>query len=210
EIGERPGRERSRSLARAAAALVGRPDRPEHPNRRFEFRVGCRAERRQLPERSQQRHQANEADELAGVLERDRAFAVGRLGQREQFVIRAHGPFQPGASPLAVVRLGALRIGPAGLEVEDVAGFEIRHGQAANAQTLRSQLGDIQTHEDDYGAVGGAASDCRHWLPAMREAMITACVRLSTPSFCRMADTWALMVASETPSSYAICLFNSP
>ncbi len=39
---------------------------------------------------------------------------------------------------------------------------------------------------------------------------ITACVRLSTPSFCRMAETCALMVASETPSLKAICLLSSP
>src|SRR6185503_20884836 len=39
---------------------------------------------------------------------------------------------------------------------------------------------------------------------------ITACVRLSTPSFCRMADTCALMVASDTPSLKAICLLSSP
>ena len=39
---------------------------------------------------------------------------------------------------------------------------------------------------------------------------ITACVRLSTPSFCRMAETCALMVASDTPSLKAICLLSSP
>ena len=33
------------------------------------------------------------------------------------------------------------------------------------------------------------------------DSMITACVRLSTPSFCRIAETCALMVASETSSS---------
>ena len=37
--------------------------------------------------------------------------------------------------------------------------------------------------------------------PAILAAAITACVRLSTPSFCRIAETCALMVASETPSS---------
>ena len=31
---------------------------------------------------------------------------------------------------------------------------------------------------------------------------MTAWVRLSTPSFWRMADTWALTVASDTLSSY--------
>jgi hypothetical protein len=42
---------------------------------------------------------------------------------------------------------------------------------------------------------------CFHWPPAIFAAAITAWVRLSTPSFCRMAETCALMVASETPSS---------
>ncbi|MEY9181454.1 hypothetical protein ABIG06_003086 [Bradyrhizobium sp. USDA 326] len=42
---------------------------------------------------------------------------------------------------------------------------------------------------------------CFHWPPAIFAAAITACVRLSTPSFCRIAETCALMVASETPSS---------
>ena len=44
----------------------------------------------------------------------------------------------------------------------------------------------------------------------MRLMAITACVRLSTPSFCRMAETCALMVASDTPSLKAICLLSSP
>ena len=39
---------------------------------------------------------------------------------------------------------------------------------------------------------------------------MTACVRLSTPSFCRMAETCALMVASDTPSLKAICLLSRP
>jgi len=37
-------------------------------------------------------------------------------------------------------------------------------------------------------------------LPAGDAAAITACVRLSTPSFCKIAETWALTVASEKPS----------
>ena len=41
----------------------------------------------------------------------------------------------------------------------------------------------------------------RHWPPEIFAAAITAWVRLSTPSFCRIAETCALMVASDTPSS---------
>ena len=55
-------------------------------------------------------------------------------------------------------------------------------------------------------AVAGIASSALVWnmyslLTPIRAAAITAWVRLSTPSFCRMAETCALMVASETPSS---------
>ncbi len=38
-------------------------------------------------------------------------------------------------------------------------------------------------------------------VPAIFEAAITACVRLSTSSLVRIAETWAFTVASETPSS---------
>ncbi|TCU65450.1 hypothetical protein EDE08_11364 [Bradyrhizobium sp. R2.2-H] len=51
---------------------------------------------------------------------------------------------------------------------------------------------------DRYHPVG---VPCVHWPPAIFAAAMTAWVRLSTPSFCRMAETCALMVASETPSS---------
>ena len=40
-----------------------------------------------------------------------------------------------------------------------------------------------------------------HWPDSILPAAITAWVRLSTPSFCRMAETCAFTVASETPSS---------
>ena len=41
---------------------------------------------------------------------------------------------------------------------------------------------------------------CGHWPASILAAAITACVRLSTPSFCRIADTCAFTVASDTPS----------
>ena len=44
-------------------------------------------------------------------------------------------------------------------------------------------------------------TSCRQAEPAILAAAITAWVRLSTPSFCRIAETCALMVASDTPSS---------
>ena len=50
--------------------------------------------------------------------------------------------------------------------------------------------------QSDSGAVAAG----RSVAPIFEEA-ITAWVRLSTPSFCRIAETCALTVASETPSS---------
>ena len=45
-----------------------------------------------------------------------------------------------------------------------------------------------------------AGAPCDHWPVSILAAAITAWVRLSTPSFCRMAETCAFTVASETPS----------
>ena len=42
---------------------------------------------------------------------------------------------------------------------------------------------------------------CGHWPSSILAAAITACVRLSTPSFCRIAETCAFTVASDTDSS---------
>ncbi len=77
--------------------------------------------------------------------------------------------------------------------------------------SLRALLGSVAHPADGgggislsyrvYGCYCGDGVPCRHWPPAIFAAAITAWVRLSTPSFCRIADTCALMVASETPSS---------
>ena len=45
-----------------------------------------------------------------------------------------------------------------------------------------------------------AGAPCDHWPVSILAAAITAWVRLSTPSFCRMAETCAFTVASDTPS----------
>ena len=50
-----------------------------------------------------------------------------------------------------------------------------------------------------WAQCSGAA--CGHWPTSILAAAITAWVRLSTPSFCRIAETCAFTVASETPSS---------
>jgi hypothetical protein len=47
----------------------------------------------------------------------------------------------------------------------------------------------------------GIGMTCGHWPPSILDAAMTAWVRLSTPSFWRMAETWALTVASDTLSS---------
>ena len=45
------------------------------------------------------------------------------------------------------------------------------------------------------------AGCCGHWPASILPAAMTAWVRLSTPSFCKIAETCALTVASDTPSS---------
>ena len=45
-----------------------------------------------------------------------------------------------------------------------------------------------------------AHGSCGHWPASILPAAITAWVRLSTPSFCKIAETCALTVASDTPS----------
>src|SRR5262249_25610438 len=49
----------------------------------------------------------------------------------------------------------------------------------------------------------GEEEICGHCPASIRPAAITACVRLSTPSFCKIAETCAFTVASDTPSSKA-------
>ena len=49
--------------------------------------------------------------------------------------------------------------------------------------------------------LAGSVAGCGHWPSSIFAAAITAWVRLSTPSFCRIAETCALMVASDTLSS---------
>src|SRR5450830_357079 len=63
----------------------------------------------------------------------------------------------------------------------------------ASRRTLPFQGRD----KPDYPAAG---APCDHWPVSILAAAITAWVRLSTPSFCRMAETCAFTVASDTPS----------
>ena len=51
--------------------------------------------------------------------------------------------------------------------------------------------------EADYPSAG---APCDQWPDSILAAAMTACVRLSTPSFCSMAETCAFTVASETSS----------
>ena len=75
------------------------------------------------------------------------------------------------------------------------------------SRTSRSgppRSGPISTGRRSAGAA--PRSRARHVLcisasAPMRDRRMTACVRLSTSSFCRTAETCALIVASDTPSS---------
>ena len=75
---------------------------------------------------------------------------------------------------------------------------ELNHSVAYHACGSRFATAEINRRSSPHFPVGAS---CRQAEPAIFAAAITACVRLSTPSFCRMAETCALMVASETPSS---------
>ena len=87
----------------------------------------------------------------------------------------------------------------------------LRTRRELSVRTLRNSIAkknryfssnQVRVHaRTEYCARYADGVPCRHWPPAILAAAITAWVRLSTPSFCRIADTWALMVASETPSS---------
>lgn len=82
-------------------------------------------------------------------------------------------PFQQGAMPAIEDLAGTGRIGEAG----------------------------AQQQECVPPAHPAACVPCAQVPPSILEAAITAWVRLSTPSFCRMAETCAFTVASDTPSS---------
>ncbi len=74
--------------------------------------------------------------------------------------------------------------------------------QAAQAGGAARAAGAVARAAGGGGGVTSLppAAPCGHWPDSILAAAITACVRLSTPSFCRMAETCAFTVASETPS----------
>jgi hypothetical protein len=70
------------------------------------------------------------------------------------------------------------------------------------APRVRRLIGRASTVRADVpGSDHYAPAAPGHWPEPMRAARITACVRLSTSSLVRIAETCALTVASETPSS---------
>src|SRR5262249_4177363 len=88
------------------------------------------------------------------------------------------------------------------------AGREHRGAEQAAEAGVTARAARTMAHPaDDRGGIGldrfycSLGVPCRHCEPAIFAAAITAWVRLSTPSFCRIAETCALIVASDTPSS---------
>src|SRR5262249_25563425 len=72
------------------------------------------------------------------------------------------------------------------------------HAAGRGRGMRRHTIGEIITTSTNQWP---ALTVCGHWPSSILEAAITACVRLSTPSFCKIAETCALTVASETLSS---------
>src|SRR5262249_24548428 len=68
----------------------------------------------------------------------------------------------------------------------------------------------VPQHEDGDGVPTPHGAGCGHCPASIFAAAITACVRLSTPSFSRISETCAFTVASETERLWAICLLRSP
>ena len=170
-------------------------ERSRHPRRHEDaaHRLGCRGDRGD-------RSRGGDGSHRSGRRPRHRA--TGRLSSRSR-QRRRRDPRHP--PPLRREPAGDpdhRRPQPAcprrGARGED------RGAEQAGEAGLTARLARAVAHPADGRGGVAYCSDgvlCRHWLPAILAAAITACVRLSTPSFCRIAETCALMVASETPSS---------
>src|SRR5262249_59313629 len=74
----------------------------------------------------------------------------------------------------------------------------VAHAAGRGGGMRRHTIGELITNLTNQCP---ALTICGHWPSSILAAAITACVRLSTPSFCRIAETCALTVASETLSS---------
>jgi hypothetical protein len=69
----------------------------------------------------------------------NRAVTVGRLVQQRQLLLIPEGPLQPLAAQLSLLLLTLLRVGPADVHEEPMAGLQVPRFQGANPQSLRLQ-----------------------------------------------------------------------
>ena len=88
----------------------------------------------------------------------------------------------------------------AGLLNKQIA-YELGVSEATVKAHVSAILQKLGVESRTQAVIAAGKIEAGHWPPAIFAAAITAWVRLSTPSFCRIADTCALMVASDTPSS---------
>ena len=93
-------------------------------------------------------------------------------------------------------------------EARGTAGGDVACGGAGGGVSEQVVMHGLTVHPASPERIGrarneieGGAQRSAACTPSMRLAAITAWVRLETLSFCRIAETCALMVASETLSS---------
>ena len=78
----------------------------------------------------------------------------------------------------------------------------------SDPRMARKEIASFARNDSACAQCSGAA--CGHWPTSILAAAITAWVRLSTPSFCRIAETCALTVASETVELVGDLLVEQP
>jgi hypothetical protein len=112
-------------------------------------------------------------------------------------------PFDRGSGPLA--GNGAVLVAPRPARRRTRSdGIPRSVGEIRRKRERRGKVRSLQTVEligEWIVAHPASGAICGHWPCSILPAAMTAWVRLSTPSFCRIADTCALTVASDTPSS---------
>ena len=130
----------------------------------------------------------------------DRTAAV-RAAAHAQDVQMLHKPIKPAA----LRALLAQWTDPARSRRRSEGGLVApRPGAKRNPGTVARSTGavraSIRATTPPLAMTGCSGAACGQLPTSILAAAITACVRLSTPSFCRIADTCAFTVASETPS----------
>ena len=166
-----------RCSAAGAAASLKAPDLETAVAAIAEVKVAAGRPAGRLPSRRGQRHRRDRR--AAPALRRASLPAILITADRSPRVREAaRAPWRPGAEQAAEAG-GAARAAGA------MAGAA-RGGGGVD----RTSAGKLRS--------GARRTVCGHWPSSILAAAITAWVRLSTPSFCRIAETCALTVASET------------